>query len=55
VNDFFRDEDFARFNQREDEIQAMRTQFKQTQLKMFSMEEAQLGLENQARYGKTSV
>jgi len=50
----FRDEDFARFNQREDEIKAMQTQFKQMQLKLSSMEGAQLELEDQARYGKLS-
>lgn len=47
-----RDEDFARFNQRENEIKDMQTQFKQMQLKLSSMEEAQLGLEDRARYVK---
>ena len=47
-----RDEDFARFNQRENEIKDMQTQFKQMQLKLSSMVEAQLGLEDRARYVK---
>jgi hypothetical protein len=46
----FRDEDFARFNQREDDIKIMQSQFKQMQLKLSSAEEAHLELEDQARY-----
>ncbi|CAA7265382.1 unnamed protein product [Cyclocybe aegerita] len=43
------DEDFAKFNAREQEIQDMKTQYKQMQLRLESMERAGEGMEENAR------
>lgn len=46
----YRDEDFKRFNDREDEIKLMQSQYKQMQMRLESMEGVQAELEDDARY-----
>ena len=46
----YRDEDFQRFNQREDEIKLMQSQYKQMQMRLESMEGVKAELEDNARY-----
>ena len=45
-----RDEDFAKFNNRENDIKLMQTQHKQMEMRLESMEKTQEGLEETTRY-----
>ena len=46
----YRDEDFQRFNNRENEIKLMQSQYKQMQMRLESMEGVKAELEDNARY-----
>jgi len=46
----YRDEDFKRFNNREDEVKLMQSQYKQMQMRLLSMEGVQAEMEDNARY-----
>ena len=46
----YRDEDFQRFNNRENEIKLMQSQYKQMQMRLESMEGVKAELEENARY-----
>ena len=46
----FRDEDFRRFNNREDEVKLMQSQYKQMQMRLESMQGMQAEMEDNARY-----
>ena len=46
----YRDEDFRRFNQREDDIKLMQSQYRQMQMRLESMEGVKAELEDNARY-----
>ena len=46
-----RDEDFAKFNNRENDIKLMQSQHKQMEMRLESMEKTQEGLEETTRYG----
>ena len=46
----YRDEDFQRFNNRENEVKLMQSQYKQMQMRLESMEGVKAELEDNARY-----
>jgi hypothetical protein len=46
----YREQDFKRFNDREDEIKSMQSQYKQMQMRLESMEGVQAEMEDNARY-----
>jgi len=46
-----RDEDFAKFNNRENDIKLMQSQYKQMEMRLESMEKTQEGFEETNRYG----
>lgn len=46
----YRDEDFKRFNDREEEVKLMQSQYKQMQMRLESMEGMQAEMEDHARY-----
>jgi len=46
-----RDEDFAKFNDRENDFKLMKSQYKQMEMRLESMEKTQEELEQNGRYG----
>ena len=46
----YRDEDFQRFNNRENEVKLMQSQYKQMQMRLESMEGVKAELEDNSRY-----
>jgi len=48
----FRNEDFAKFNAREEDVRVMQSQYKQMQMRIESMEKLQADFEENARYVK---
>ena len=46
----YRDEDFQRFNSRENDIKLMQSQYKQMQMRLESMEGVRAELEENSRY-----
>lgn len=49
INTPFRDDDFAKFNEQEGDIKLMQNQYKQMQLRLESMEQSQLEMQDNAR------
>lgn len=46
----YRDEDFQKFNSREDEVKLMQSQYKQMQMRLESVEGVKAEMEDNARY-----